>query len=49
MCAYTFLPRKGAELSEANGGASIFGPGYLELADGQIVQSLGCKTRRLDG
>ncbi len=42
MCAYTFLPRKGATLEEAEGGATIFGPGYMELYEGQIVQSLGC-------
>jgi len=48
-CAYTYLPRKGAQLTEAEGGGSIFGPGYLELADGQIVQTIGCKTWRLDG
>lgn len=42
MCAYTFLPRKGATLEEAEGGASVFGPGYMELYDGQIVQALGC-------
>jgi hypothetical protein len=48
MCAYTFLPRKGAELSEATGGNSIFWPGYMELANGEIVQTLGCQSRRLD-
>jgi hypothetical protein len=48
-CAYTYLPRKGAQLTEANGGGTILGPGYMELAEGQIVQTVGCKTWQLDG
>lgn len=42
MCSYTFLPRKGAQLTEASGGNTLFGPGYMDLAAGQIVQTLGC-------
>lgn len=42
MCAYTFLPRRGAGLEEASGGNSLFGSGYMEVAEGQIVQTIGC-------
>lgn len=42
MCAFTFLPYKGASLSEASGGNSLAGPGYMHLTQGQIVQTLGC-------
>lgn len=41
-CAYTFLPRKGASISEAQGGNTTNGPGYMELAEGQVVQTIGC-------
>ena len=42
-CAYTFLPSKGADLSQASGGNSLFGPGYMDLQSGQIVQTIGCE------
>ncbi|MGO4205183.1 hypothetical protein AB4Z09_26300 [Rhodococcus sp. TAF43] len=42
MCAYTYLPYKGASLGEADGGNNSFGPTYMQLAEGQIVQTLGC-------
>ncbi|GGF39149.1 hypothetical protein [Williamsia phyllosphaerae] len=41
-CAYTFLPRRGASLTEATGGNTFFGPGYMEVADGQVVQTINC-------
>lgn len=41
MCAWTLLPSKGASLADATGGNTLFGPGYLEVADGQIVQTVG--------
>ncbi|MDF3308695.1 hypothetical protein P3H15_27130 [Rhodococcus sp. T2V] len=42
MCAWTFLPYKGAGLDEAQGGSSTMGPGYMQLDEGQIVQTIGC-------
>ncbi|QSE94210.1 hypothetical protein JWS13_39235 [Rhodococcus pseudokoreensis] len=48
VCAWTFLPYKGAGLGEANGGSSTMGPGYMQLDEGQIVQTIGC-TWTLDG
>nr|EJJ01060.1 hypothetical protein JVH1_1686 [Rhodococcus sp. JVH1] len=48
MCAWTFLPYKGASLGEAEGGSSTMGPGYMQLDEGQIVQTIGC-TWTLDG
>lgn len=41
MCAWTTLPSKGANLADATGGNTLFGPGYLEVSDGQIVQLAG--------
>ena len=48
MCAWTFLPYKGAGLDEAEGGSSTMGPGYMQLDEGQIVQTIGC-TWTLEG
>ena len=43
ICAWSFLPRKGAGLEEAAGGNTIFGPGYMSLDVGQVVQVAGCE------
>lgn len=42
ICSYTFLPRKGAGLDEAQGGNTLMGPGYMEVSSGQIIQTAGC-------
>lgn len=42
MCAFAFLPYKGAGLDEAAGGNSLFGPGYMQVDSGEIVQTVGC-------
>ena len=42
LCSYAFLPRRGATLSEAFDGNVLYGPGYMDLTNGQFVQSTGC-------